>query len=220
MSETKRIWSVNNIQTAMFARGSHWWDADSMRFFGTRVCGPAWNGPNGVFFVTSEKPPHGDRGYTIRQFDQESCELNTVGELCGYSNRETAVLNARKMAGADDHRSEDFQPVTDFDVFLRALAVHGTSSVTASCARQLIRLGKRHNRKMVDYCNGVDIYDADGEPLPALKRLRANIEGEARRAGAAGVVFSGDPRGCTVKLQFSDGERNDWAGDGYCIPGA
>jgi hypothetical protein len=172
-----------------------------------------------VFFVTSEKPPHGNRGYTIRHFNPETCDIDTVGELCGYSNRETAIRNARKMAGAADHRSENFQPVTDFDVFLRALAVHGFSGVTASCARQLIRLGKRHNHKMVDYCNGRDIYDADGEPLPALRRLRANIEAEAARAGAA-VVFSGDPRGCTVKLQFEDGHTNDFCGEGYCVPGA
>jgi hypothetical protein len=30
--------------------------------------------------------------------------------------------------------------------------------------------------------------------------------------------FSGDPRGCVVKLQVPDGYTNDWGGEGICVP--
>ena len=30
--------------------------------------------------------------------------------------------------------------------------------------------------------------------------------------------FSGDPRGCVVKLKVSDGYTNDWGREGICVP--
>lgn len=35
-----------------------------------------------------------------------------------------------------------------------------------------------------------------------------------------GVIFQGDPRGCTVKIKLPSGYKDDWGGDGFCIPGA
>ena len=218
-TDTRKVWSIDDIQTAMRANGSHWWNPDTMRFFGTRVCGPAWNGPGGVYFVTSEKPPHGARAYTVRQYKPETYDVDTVGELCGYKCRDTAIRAARKAAGADDHRNEHFQPVTDFDQFLYNLARHGCANVRPSQARELIRLGKRHAKLMEDHCNGRELYDADGEPLAVLRRNRQQIDSVCAAIGCK-ALYQGDPRGVTVKLILSDGFANDWGKEGLCVPGA
>lgn len=41
--------------------GRHWFDRDSMRFFGTRLAATAYSADAGAsaYFVTSERPPHG-----------------------------------------------------------------------------------------------------------------------------------------------------------------
>jgi len=84
-------------------------------------------------------------------------------------------------------------------------------------AAYLIRLATGHHKAMEDYCNGIDIYDDDGEPLPKLASLRERITDTADIMGC-GVVFSGDPRGCTVKLTMPNGETNDWGKEGWCVP--
>ena len=33
-----------------------------------------------------------------------------------------------------------------------------------------------------------------------------------------GVVFSGDPRGSTIKVKVPDGYTNDWGKEGICVP--
>lgn len=83
-------------------------------------------------------------------------------------------------------------------------------------AGHLIRMATQHQRMMLDYCNGVDIYDQDGEPLPELARLRKIIK-TAEGAGCD-VAFSGDPRGATVKLLLPNGESNSWGGEGWGVP--
>ena len=60
--------------------GQHWFDRDTMRFFGTRIgrvvqVGQVW------LFVTSEKPPHGERAYNLRRMS-ETGDITTVGEFC------------------------------------------------------------------------------------------------------------------------------------------
>ena len=212
-----KIWTINDIQTAMRVRGSHWWDPDTMRSFGCRICGPAWNGPGGVYFVSSEKPPHGPREYTIRQFLPDTADIRTAGAFMECATRATAISRARRLAGADNHRNEHFQPVNDFDQFLHDLAMHGCPTVRQSQARDLIRLSKRHHKLMEDCCNGREIYGDDDEPLPPLRRVRKGI-GDICSVIGCKPLFSGDPRGCTVKLILPDGFANDWGQEGLCVP--
>ena len=77
----------------------HWWDKDTMRFFGTRAHGAVYEGPGGVFFVTSERPPYpyNVRRCSVREFVLEPEEgqapyhvkgsVYTRGEFCAYSRR-------------------------------------------------------------------------------------------------------------------------------------
>lgn len=216
MSTKAKIWTVQQIQDAMTANGSKWWSPDNMRLFGTRPIGHCFNGPEGVFFATSDKQFDGSRAYTVRQFHPETLDLRTVGELGEYANRETAINAARRMAGADNYREATFQPISDFEQFLRDLNAHGAPA-NKTQARELIRLATRHHKIMEDYCNGADIYGPNGEPRARLARNRRQIEDVCRAIGCT-PVFSGDPRGCTVKLVLPDGHTNDWGKEGFCVP--
>jgi hypothetical protein len=211
-----KIWSVSDIQEAMTANGSKWWHYDNMRMFGTRPVGHCFNGPNGVFFATSDKQFDGSRAYTVRQFTPETLDISTIGYMGGYANRQTAINAARRLAGADNYREASFQPISEFEQFLADLHEHGAKP-TKTEARDLIRLATRHAQIMVDYCNGVDPYDEEGEPKPRLKRCIDRITSICRVMGCK-PVFSGDPRGCTVKLFLPDGYTNDWGKEGFCVP--
>jgi hypothetical protein len=95
MTATK--WTVRNIEDAMKIAGSHWWNADTMRFFGTKVHGDAFNGPNGVCFITSEQPPHGPRGYAVRRYNPAA---NTIsGTACEFKTLDTAKEAALAFVG-------------------------------------------------------------------------------------------------------------------------
>ena len=50
------------------------------------------------------------------------------------------------------------------------------------------------------------------------KALGKRIEALATKLGAVGVKLGGDPRGCTVKLQWADGATNDFGKEGWCVP--
>lgn len=98
---TEDIYSVDDIRRAMDRAGSHWWDADTMRFFGTRAGSRLYTGPGGAYFVTSEQPPHGPRAYTVRRFVAETCSIETVGDFGGYATRAAAHRAARTAAKGD-----------------------------------------------------------------------------------------------------------------------
>ena len=82
------------------AVGSHWFDADTMRLFRTRLVGlPAWrdwDGKPAVLFIASDAPGDKPRRYTVRAFvpgDGHSAGVQTVG---GYGRFATAAA-ARKL---------------------------------------------------------------------------------------------------------------------------
>jgi hypothetical protein len=93
--------SIETIRERMQSAGSHWWDNDTMRFFGTRVCSDTFENGGNVWFVTSEQPPHGPRAYTVRRYDIASNQIDTEGELCGFSSRSGALRSARSFAGGN-----------------------------------------------------------------------------------------------------------------------
>lgn len=322
--QADKVWTVNTIKDAMRAAGSHWFDPDTMRYFRCRVLEEVYQGPGGIYFVTSEKGPHGPRAYSVRQFTVNKPSIDTVGEFNGMS-RAAAIRMAKGMAakplgqqwleafraldeavtgadlgrtfnaagnylpledaargqiaylagdggytrakatefsdgsgmhlelietGATDRKqawsdayklqreacrvlwtwatnsyadaatetAEAFKPVSVLDQFIHDLRKHGGQQAIVAQASQLMAQAKRHHKLMEDYCNGREVYDADGEPKAALRRCRERIESIAKAVGCTGVVFSGDPRGATVKLTFADGTTNDWGKEGYCVP--
>lgn len=211
---TATITTMEDIRREMTDAGSHWWDRSAMRSFGTRV-GSLFVGPGGIYFTTSEQPPHGTRQHSVRQYNPETKQVSTVGEFCSMSAT-SARNKARHLSGANDPRPSTLAPVTPAEQLATDI-VRGGGTCTATESEGLILLAKRHHKLMEDDCNGAKVYDANGEPLPKLHRLRVAIEQAATSAGCQ-VRFSGDPRGCTVRLVLPNGDTNDWAKEGWCVP--
>ena len=129
------------------------------------------------------------------------------------------MAEAQRLAGQDASSiDEALQPITVAEQFLDDCRVHGDPTATRAASKAIMQWATQHHELMEDSCNGVEVFDREGEPLPELKRCRENIQANAAALGAKGVVFSGDPRGATVKLVFPDGHTNDWGKEGYCVP--
>lgn len=78
---------------------------------------------------------------------------------------------------------------------------------------RLVRLSKRHHRFQEAHCN----YALSSAEEAAEVRCEEAIRRLCRGLGCE-PVFSGDPRGCTVKPRLPSGRSDDWGGTGLCIP--
>ena len=67
--------------------GRHWFEADTMEFFLTRLESDLIDGR---YFITSEKGPHGPRAFSIRLADEDA-HIQTVGEFMGYETKTDAI---------------------------------------------------------------------------------------------------------------------------------
>lgn len=223
MTTTQKKWTVNEIKEAMRAAGSHWFDPDTMRCFGTRVLGTVYQGRNGIYFVTEDNQYRRElpKRFTVRQFDPANDDISTVGTINDYATASDAIDAAKDLArsarGELEEITEAFKPVTTVEQFTEDMQKHGNGTADTVYANRLMRFAKRHHGMMEAYCNGAEMYDAEGEPCAMLRTLRERITADAAQIGAT-VIFQGDPRGCTVKLVFADGFTNDFAHEGYCVP--
>lgn len=209
-------YDINMIEQEMTAAGSHWWDRSSMRFFRCRVNDQVYQGTGGVYFVTSEKYSDEPRKYTVRQYNPATKEVNTVGDFNSMT-RSAAHGLAKKMAGDALDITTTVHIETTAAQQLAIDIVRNGGRCSIKTAGDLIRLAKRHHKLIEDHCNGVEVYGADDEPKAPLRNNRQSLTGLAAKC-LCGVVFAGDPRGCTVKLTLPSGETNDWGKDGWCIP--
>lgn len=78
---------------------------------------------------------------------------------------------------------------------------------------QLLRMAKRWNTIATNECNR----DLTAKEYKTKNNLCEGFKKLAERIGATDVVLSGDPRGCTVKLQVKSGRTTDFGGEGICI---
>ena len=78
--------------------GRHWFDKDTMKFFGTRLPQTGYNGEGGLYFVSSEKPPHGPRRYTVRWVVKPG-KIETVGPLAEWSRTHAHAIAKQLAAG-------------------------------------------------------------------------------------------------------------------------
>ena len=88
--------------------GRHWFDRDTMRFFGTRISQDIYtvyddetHVPSKSYFVTSEQPPHGPRKYSVRVYDWATREIDNFGTFCGYATLRGAKNAAHYAAYGD-----------------------------------------------------------------------------------------------------------------------
>lgn len=98
---TEGITSAHELKEAMRQAGSHYWDADTMRFFCSR--GPFQVTPCalGVLFCTSEqfKASDGSRAprmWSVRLWDGET--VHEVGKFNAYSRHEALAILKRAKA--------------------------------------------------------------------------------------------------------------------------
>lgn len=79
----------------------------------------------------------------------------------------------------------------------------------------LMKLGRRYSLLMERECN------TGGVSEKTVARLEAKVRAVCEEINPACVpVFSGDPRGATVKLKVPSGKVTDWGGVGVCVPGS
>jgi len=93
--------SISDIETASLRAGSHWFSTDAKRFFRSRMLPHVFQGPGGIYFVSSEKGPNGIRRFTIRKFKPEDADISSFGPF-NELTRERALRIARIAADYPD----------------------------------------------------------------------------------------------------------------------
>lgn len=84
--------------------GYHFFDADAMRFFNSRVGSALYAGR---YFITSERfSADTPRMYTIREADDEGC-INNASAYQQFNSRSAALAAVRRLIGARGLDGED-----------------------------------------------------------------------------------------------------------------
>lgn len=68
----------------------HWFDADTMRFFKSRV-GLILERRGCYWFITSERPPSGGRRFSVRYMGQDG-RIETLGPFCELTRYKAGKL--------------------------------------------------------------------------------------------------------------------------------
>lgn len=90
-------WRMSDIRQANKASGHHFFDRPTLQFFNSRVERGPYQGPGGIFFVTSEK--YDRRVYNVRKFYPESGRVKTAnGKLDWYTSLDDARDAAKELA--------------------------------------------------------------------------------------------------------------------------
>lgn len=210
MNTEQKTWTINAIRDANRDAGYHWFDSDTLRFFASKVYGRVYQGENGIYFVSSEKSGFDDeaRQYKVRVFNPDTSNVDTYGDReSSYKDRPSAERAAIRAAGRNcEVHYEDFVAPTAADDLLRALAAE-SAAFDLGKVQQLIQLAKRHHRGAERECN-----EGGDHTTATEKKIVALLAGSG-----IGAIFSGDPRGCTVRLKMPSGRTNDFANTGWCI---
>jgi hypothetical protein len=96
------------------ANGGHWFDADTLHFFRSRLpTGCVGRVDDTAWFVTSEGGPfgRGPRAYTVRRADVSTGGVETEGTFRGYTTRSAAMSAARaciRQAKADYREDSEY----------------------------------------------------------------------------------------------------------------
>jgi len=95
-------WTIGNIKYANKQAGFYWFEPATLRFFASRIGRNVYQGAGGIYFVSSEQFTESSgytlgRKYTVRQFNPETGDVDTVGEFNKLS-RSTAVREAQRLA--------------------------------------------------------------------------------------------------------------------------
>ena len=87
--------NISDIKRANREAGRFWFSPATLRFFESRILPSVYEGPGGIYFITSEQGPHGPRAYTVRRFFPGRATIGTVGPF-----NESTLAECRKLARA------------------------------------------------------------------------------------------------------------------------
>lgn len=91
-----RRWDIHEIKEANKASGYHFFDRDTIKFFHSKVFPTVYQGPGGVFFVTSEyRDTPADKEYKVRQFNVSNASIRTETT---YKDKVSAAAHAKRSA--------------------------------------------------------------------------------------------------------------------------
>lgn len=92
--------NINDIYRNHTNAGKHFFSDGALQFFDSKVLSDVFEGPGGVYFVTSEKCPFTEnsiRRYTCRKYCPETHNITTVGEF-NVLTKPKALKLARESA--------------------------------------------------------------------------------------------------------------------------
>lgn len=99
---TTKTYTMYDIQLENKQRGLFWFEPDTLRFFSSRVSQEVYQGPGGIYFVTSEQNKGFGgtypRLYSVRCFSPDTKQIYTVGEFQAYKSRSGAHSAAKKCS--------------------------------------------------------------------------------------------------------------------------
>jgi hypothetical protein len=89
--------TINAIREADRRAGRYFFSPDTMKFFNSRILPTVYEGPGGVYFLTSEKFRGSDgvsapRKYTIRQFTSDPVNIRTVAGFNQMTRRRAQTI--------------------------------------------------------------------------------------------------------------------------------
>lgn len=108
MLEIGRYYDMDDIRLRHRQAGGHWFDADTLRFFRSRVGSRVWPVSDGWLFVSSEQFASSQgqaspRRYTIRKV-RPDLRIETIGDFQQYASRSGAVAAVERLVRADRAR--------------------------------------------------------------------------------------------------------------------
>lgn len=77
----------------------HWFDADTMKFFKTKLPLEAYETDNGRFFITRETDPSGKTAYSVREQDHTG-DIKTVYDFHSFATKASAMAALKEVAHA------------------------------------------------------------------------------------------------------------------------
>ena len=102
--------TIAEIKEANREAGFFFFQPATMRFFDSRVGRAVYEGPGGIFFLTSEQfhshvdGTSGPRRWTVREFDPKTGKIRTADScaFCELSQSEARALAKRLSQGRDE----------------------------------------------------------------------------------------------------------------------
>jgi hypothetical protein len=107
---------------------------------------------------------------------------------------------------------EERRQLIDFNL---VLSERTNGIAKSSDVEQLLKLSRQHLRLQEAKCNRPWTMSDETKETKLRERATAIIESWGFKA-----LFTGDPRGYTLRILFPDGKYNTWGGveDGYGVP--